>query len=164
MDVIDFSPKMRFFLSVCTDAEDFPEPIVIVIGESGTGKSTFSNFISGQSETQPCAFRTGNNEDLSSVTKHPEARIVQWRGTGEFFTIVDTPGLSDPQGEDADRNHFKEVVAMLRNKLKIIHAIVHVVKGTENRLSETLVKNLQIFKYMFGDAMKNNLITEVTHR
>ena len=147
---------------MCSDAEDFPDPIVIVIGESGTGKSTFSNFISGQSEKQPCAFLTGNNADLSSVTKHPEARIVRWRGTGELFTLVDTPGLSDPQGEDADRNHFKEVVGVLRNKLKHIHAIVHVVKGTENRKSESLLKNLQIFNYMFGDAVKNNLITEVT--
>ena len=132
---------------MCSDAEDFPDPIVIVIGESGTGKSTFSNFISGQSEKQPCAFLTGNNADLSSVTKHPEARIVRWRGTGELFTLVDTPGLSDPQGEDADRNHFKEVVGVLRNKLKHIHAIVHVVKGTENRKSESLLKNLQIFNF-----------------
>ena len=102
----------------------------MVIGESGLGKSTLSNFISGQVEHEPCGFETGAKADLSSVTKHVTARRVRWRGIGKYFTIVDTPGFDDPQGEDADRSYLKELHDLLENQLQDIHVLVPVIKNT----------------------------------
>ena len=126
------------------------------------GKSTFCNFLAGYPDEDPDAFGTGAPVNGSSVTKKSTVKKVQWRGNGQYFTLIDTPGLSDPAGSDADRRQFQEVIQVLRRQIKSISAIVRVTKGTENRLLSHVKLNLKLYKFMFGNAMRDSLITEVT--
>ena len=60
-------------------------PVVLVIGESGVGKSTFLNYISGASDTShPCNFKTGSLQ-RKGVTTETVAVKVKWLGAGDFF-------------------------------------------------------------------------------
>lgn len=142
--------------------EKYPDPVVLVIGASGVGKSTVCNFLAGFSDGDPNGFDTGTPITGESVTKTAEVRRVQWRGTGKYLTIVDTPGLSDPAGKDTDREQFKNVLSVLKYQVGSISAIIHVVKGTETRKLPHVRLNLQLFKFMFGEAMKTNLINYVS--
>ena len=83
-------------------------------------------------------------------------------GDGRDFTIVDIPGLKDPSGTPIEKLHVKSVVDFLKYDVEHITAIIHVVKGSWTRHhAEVLKKNLQLFKFMFGEAMFENFITEV---
>ena len=148
--------------SEASNSDEYPEPIVVIIGESGVGKSTFCNFLAGYPDGDPQSFGTGIPVDGSSITKLPEIKRAKWRGDGKDFTIVDTPGLSDPDGSDTDREQFRKVLHVLRYDVKKISAIIHVVKGTQTRNSPQMQKNLKLYKFMFGEAMIQNLIVEVT--
>ena len=139
--------------------------MVVIIGEPDMGKSTFSNFIAGYPDGDPQSFGAG---DSGSATKSPEVRRVQWRGDGRYFTIVDTPGASDPGGSDADKEQFREILNVLRYDVSYISAIIHVVKGTtvDGTVSTAgnsppMEKNLRLYRSMFGAALSENLITEV---
>lgn len=60
-------------------------------------------------------------------------RRAQWLGKGQAFFVVDTPGLSDPEGREIDNRHIKNVIRLLKDEVREIHAFVLVIKGSENR-------------------------------
>ena len=160
---LDLGDNLTFTCTVEAETIDYSKlPVVVVIGVTGTGKSTFCNYLSGYSEEHSSGYKSGTPVDGSSVTKTPIAKKVQWLGTGEEFFLIDTPGLGDPSGTAADREQFKEVIRFLKNEVKHINVLIHVVKGTDTRDLKHLKQNLRILKFMFGDSLKDNLVNEVT--
>ena len=138
------------------------DPVVVVIGASGVGKSTLANFLAGKSHEDPLGYQAGTPLNEESVTKSATAKRVRWRGTGDYFILVDTPGLADPAGTDADREQFKEVIRVLKYEVKHINALLHVVKGTDTRALQHLQKNMKLIKFMFGDAVRDHLAYSVS--
>lgn len=148
----------------CIEEEttDYPElPVVVVVGVSGVGKSTFCNYLSGFSEEDSSGFHTGTTLDESSITKEPTKKRVKWRGSGDEFILIDTPGLGDPGGNEVDKEQFKKVIQLLRDEVKNINVIIHVVRDTK-RKHPHLKRNLRLLKFMFGDSLKENMVNEVT--
>ena len=138
------------------------DPVVVVIGASGVGKSTLCNYLVGKSHDDPFGYQAGIPLNEESVTKSATLKRVRWRGTGHYFILVDTPGLADPAGTDADREQFKEVIRMLKYEVKHIHALIHVVKGTDTRALQHLQTNMRLIKFMFGGAVRDHLAYSVT--
>ena len=151
----------------CVLEEDFPAPVVLIIGGKSVGKSTFANYLRGNSnQSVTCGFKIGAGNGSASVTKAITATTAYWwfgKDGEDNFTILDTPGLANPNGADEYRNQFKEVLSVLKN-IKKIHAIVQVVKGKkkEYQKPDYYDENMELLKYMFGEAMKTHLINEVT--
>ena len=167
-DFGDYDNITEFSVTIQCEAEkleipDSDGPVVLVIGQTGTGKSTFCNFLTGHSKEDEF-FATGSNENEDSVTTALKLKKGKWRGRKEEknFTIIDTPGLGDTRGKKHDKENMQKLVEELR-EVDHINAIVHVVKGTDNRNVKHLQDNLKIFKFIFGKhRMISNFINEVT--
>jgi GTPase SAR1 family protein len=97
----------------------------ILIGQTGVGKSTLLNVIIGKDVAE-----TGCSS--SSVTKNTEVYYLKLKN-GKYITLVDTPGLSDPEIiGDKEVNKFninlKEIIRDKISKEKIyIKGILYLV-------------------------------------
>ena len=77
-------------------------------------------------------------------------------GIGENFTIIDTPGFSDTDGEDSQL--IDDLVNYLKNDLKTTNAFLLLLKGTEDRFNSMLQRMLREFEIMFGEDFWNHVI------
>ena len=137
-------------------------PILVVIGESGVGKSTFLNYIAGLNESDNgCNFKVGESDPTRGLTQETSARKVKWLGRGREFIAVDTPGLRDPMGTDTDKFRIKDIVTFIKDGLKPrkIAMFLYLHKATLTRFN---FHYLKMFHYMFGDVFWSHLMLEVT--
>ena len=75
-------------------ANVLPEPRLVIIGQTGAGKSTLANVLIGENvDCTNCTFSVCDGHD--SCTKHTKYAVGQWLGLGQPFTVVDTPGFGD---------------------------------------------------------------------
>ena len=96
--------------------------IILVIGLTGSGKSSFVNFITGK--------------NLCKVSSKPDActkdyKMVDLYYNNKVFYFVDTPGLDDAEG---DKENI-EAILKFRNTVPRINAIIYCQKITENRFN-----------------------------
>merc|ERR1719370_2894877 len=85
-------------------SQDLPKPRLVILGQTGTGKSTLSNILLGQAfDCKNCTFPVCDGMD--SCTKATKYAAGKWLGTGgreAEFTVVDTPGFGDSDNNDND--------------------------------------------------------------
>ena len=110
-----------------------PEPHLIIIGGTGVGKSSLANVLLGQSpDCDNCTFEVCS--DLYSCTKETKYAVGNWIGIADQeFTIVDTPGFGDSEGEDNEL--INEMVDTLKNVVKTANGFLLVSKGTDTRFN-----------------------------
>ena len=65
---------------------------ILILGETGNGKSSLGNFILNKEN----AFSTSDN--TSSETKETNGKYGE--GDTKNIFVIDTPGLQDPEGKD----------------------------------------------------------------
>uniref|UniRef100_A0A7S1TJY3 AIG1-type G domain-containing protein n=1 Tax=Erythrolobus australicus TaxID=1077150 RepID=A0A7S1TJY3_9RHOD len=124
------------------------EPLqIILIGETGVGKSTLSNFlysgVSGQVEGQETFKRGHGAESCTSDTKREYFKF-----NGQTLSIVDTPGLNDSGGDD------KVVLQAFRKFLdenQNASAVVLVLNGTAPRITPFHQEMFRMVREIFGD-------------
>ncbi len=124
---------------------------VIVIGQTGSGKSTFINYITsyfrdGSADNPKIAISTNfwkaTEKDLSRKESEKGGAKMQSQTTGCFtysftrdgkvFDIIDTPGLSDTKGEKQDDENIESISAAAANA-GFLSAIVVIVNGSDSR-------------------------------
>ena len=82
-----------------TITSDLPEPRLVIIGQTGAGKSTLANVLIGEDvDCKNCTFAVCDGHD--SCTKNTKYAVGQWLGVGQPFTVVDTPGFGDSDNDD----------------------------------------------------------------
>ena len=93
---------------------DLPNPRVVIVGATGSGKSSLSNaFLGCDPQSDECLFKVCSSQD--SCTKETSYGFGSWLGTGQNFTVsspednffvtysfqvVDTPGFGDSDNDD----------------------------------------------------------------
>jgi hypothetical protein len=125
------------------DESEIPTQTILLIGESGVGKSSFGDALLGQK-----TFETGRNGfGVTTVTQSGEAVI-----NGMRYCVIDSPGFEDPKGADADERHLSQMVQFLKNYQRGILVIALVVQCRTYRLRQGVQKIIRQMDQMFHNC------------
>ena len=112
---------------------------IIVLGETGTGKSSFCNNLCLQPK---CIVGEGLNSETEKV------HGVRCEGIYNDILIIDTPGLNDSNGPEQDVLNINVMNEYIRQNPRI-KGIIILLKFTDNRLTGSVKKSLKAFADMF---------------
>ncbi|KAF9526000.1 P-loop containing nucleoside triphosphate hydrolase protein [Crepidotus variabilis] len=126
--------------------------IILVIGTTGAGKSTFVNAVAGYEASQA-------SDDLGSCTREVKA-VPCHLFEGRRVVIVDTPGFNDTNISDVDV--FRLVATWLAKTYAEgikLSGVLLFHRITDNRVNGAARKLLDIFQDTCGpDALRNALL------
>jgi len=94
-----------------------PSDIILLLGQTGGGKSSIANKITGRSDCK-------EDNSLHSCTSSLQAVSSKWYGSKESVTVVDTPGFLDSERRDVQ--FLSQITEFLRNfpKNKLRNVVV----------------------------------------
>ena len=81
-------------------------------------------------------------------------------GTGNNFTVVDTPGFGDLDGQDAER--IDSMVKFLKNKVKETNIFLLLFNGGNQRVHSGLHRMLRDLELMFGKKFWSHVMIGFT--
>ena len=110
---------------------DCPELKLLVIGETGVGKSTLINNLLGDE-------LAGVGHKVESATSTIAHYIGEIEGVP--VKLYDTPGLGDSRSE-RDDEYLQEIKKLM--KTETIHLIIYCLKMTETRMRRSLIRTFQ---------------------
>merc|ERR1719228_274755 len=140
---------------------DLPSPRFIIIGPTGSGKSSLANaFLGCDPQAPECTFNVCN--DFDSCTKDTSYGTGPWLGMhdGQNCTVVDTPGFNDSDNEDEEL--IEEMMDVLANTIDHADTLLLLLKGDTTRFKEGLQKMLKRMTVMFGQDWWNYLLIAVS--
>jgi len=113
---------------------------IIVLGQTGDGKSTFCNYILGEKK---CKESDGPNSETKKITAYASTKEKN-----KDIIMIDTPGLSDSDGED------QEIIDKIRTEIRDNHcngikSIIIMHNFNVPRLSDQSKKLLFIYSKLF---------------
>ena len=122
--IIDFIQKVK---------GDCPVFGILVVGETGTGKSTLINNLMGEE----CVEEGGTLTSTTSIiTKHT------LNVEGVPVALYDTPGLGDSRGVKDDDYLQKMKVLLMSGE---IHLVIYCLKLSETRMRDSLIRTFQAY-------------------
>ena len=105
---------------------------ILVIGETGSGKSTLINNLLGRAVAP-----VGHTMNPGTINVTPHELSVE----GVPVVVYDTPGLDDLSGMEHDKENLKMMKSLLaRTK---IHLVIYCWKMTENRMRRGLIRTFK---------------------
>ena len=155
---------------ISSHTTDYPFPRVVVIGARGTGKSSLAKFLVGCNTSSPCPFMAQHdlsNEEItilrqSGVTKNTTWSNSYWRADmSKEFLMVDTPGINDPLGKQADKAYLSDMVDAFSKTIGDINCFIYTFKMDSTFRPEEY-NVFQTFYALFGKEFFKHLIIEVT--
>lgn len=158
---------------VVTNEDEYPSPRIMMLGETGVGKSSLANVLMGRDKNDDGSgysrpglgcFKSDQPWDGEIVTTKTCSDTGHYLGnhSNPRVTIIDTPGFGDANLAEAET--IDDLVFFLRDHIKFIHAFVIVVNGDVTlRLNRQTRMMLNLLTKMFGDDFWNNVILEVSH-
>ena len=113
----------------------YKDKVVILLGETGAGKSTFINSITKKKE---CL------ESARSTSCTQEVKFVNLFYSGYNYYFIDTPGLNDSKGDEESKKMLKKI-----SQRGILTTIILVQNYNNVRLSNSNMKTLETFMNIF---------------
>ena len=138
---------------------------IVIMGETGTGKSTLLNSIvnyaAGVEMEDPFRFKlvtdeTDRGDQSKSQTSEISGYLIEDTVLGYDLQIWDTPGFGDTAGVERDEE-IKEKINQLLKIENECHAICFVVKASANRLTDTQKYIIDRVLLFFGKEAKDNM-------
>ncbi|BFU26148.1 AIG1 family protein, putative [Entamoeba histolytica] len=117
------------------------ETKLIVIGETGSGKSSLGNFILKKKVNK---FKVGDS--AGSVTQ--ETSGVYGEGDRSDLFVIDTPGFNDPNGKEKENDNVKQMVKYIQSQSGI-KAIVICLDINNPRLLNSIKTMIHIIHDIF---------------
>ncbi|XP_038136604.1 uncharacterized protein LOC119780592 [Cyprinodon tularosa] len=142
---------------------------ILLVGETGAGKSTFINalvnFTIGVKFQDKVCFQIveKTDQETSEVTVYEvfgfEGRVIPFS-----LTIIDTPGFGGIRGIEYDDSITRRLLDLFRSGgIEELHAVGLVMKASGNRLNDRLMYILNSVMSLFGKNIEDNIITLITH-
>eukprot|EP01116_Phalansterium_solitarium_P020017 TRINITY_DN5781_c0_g1_i1.p2 TRINITY_DN5781_c0_g1~~TRINITY_DN5781_c0_g1_i1.p2 ORF type:complete len:584 (-),score=179.49 TRINITY_DN5781_c0_g1_i1:1805-3556(-) len=152
---------------------------VLILGETGAGKSTFINiltnfFLKGTLRKPrvaiPTAFLAATEQWAScenDVKDRGQAQTndcttYRFRHNNHTMQFIDTPGLSDPRGIEQDDLNLQKIVDAI-GSVDTVCAIVVIVNGTNTRMTVNLRNVFVRLRGVLPDALFGSLIVVFTN-
>ena len=148
----------------------FPSPRIVIIGETGVGKSSLANVLlgrhaqyDGRHSQDGCFDVSWNSYNGNGVTTNTCHDTAYWLGNPNStnVTIIDTPGLGETM--ENDQENIDTLVNLLKNEIKYIHAFVITLKWNGGPDIRGLRTMLNIFEKTFGKDFWNHAIMAFTN-
>ncbi|WAQ96193.1 hypothetical protein MAR_028883 [Mya arenaria] len=158
------------------------EKYIMMIGETGTGKSTLvdgiANYVMGVNWQDPFRFSIVNLEDEEKKKKTNQALSqTEWitcytiypaKGSRLQYTIhiIDTPGFGDTRGIDRDQEIVQQIKELFSEKepkgVLSIDAVCFLIKAPDARLTPIQSYIFQQIMSLFGKDIEENICSLVT--
>ena len=138
-------------------------PTVIVIGESGAGKSSCCNIFAGEPHNSSLFPVSQISEETTQETKIYSAK---YRGQSDWpVTLVDTQGFNDPNAAGGSKREANQAIIMELmkkiTKIPYINLFLICVNGTTlRRLNYSLIYMIQTFEEVFGLRIKAGVVVK----
>ena len=155
--IVAFASLLLLVSNIKTN--DLPKPTIVIMGAAGVGKSSLADvFIGEDPDCTNCTFPIcpGSN----SCTKTTSYAVGNWLGTGDVFSVVDTPGFGDTDNDDNEL--IDEMVNVLKNKVKTTNVFLLAFNGMNERLDNKIQQMLREMEALFGQKFWNNTVLGVT--
>ena len=142
---------------------------VVIIGETGVGKSSLANVLLGRSKNHTgegfkngCFKAGGLHVDGSVVTKSTCSDTGPYLGniSNPNITLIDTPGFGDEM--KAEINTINGLVEKLK-QIQYVNMFLICFKESDNRINISMLRMLNLFQQMFGSKFWNHAVIEATH-
>jgi len=136
-----------------------PDPRIVIVGKTGVGKSSLANALVGCDPTSSVQCDFTVCDEYNSCTKSTSHAVGQWIGSGPEFTVIDTPGFGDTDGDDeALLDDMTEKLA----DIDYANTIVLLLKGSENRFDQGLQAMLKRITIIFGKKWWDHVVIAVS--
>ena len=92
------SPLLLLSSLLAANAEDYPDPRMVIVGATGAGKSSIAYALLGcDPQGSGCIFEVCSS--AASCTTQTTMGLGPWLGeeTSQDFTVVDTPGFGNSE-------------------------------------------------------------------
>ncbi|XP_073719696.1 uncharacterized protein [Misgurnus anguillicaudatus] len=153
--------------------ENKPHKIILMVGETGTGKTTLINtminYICGVQREDKVWFEiTDDQSDRSSA--HSQTSDVTVYGVyiqegSVDLTIIDTPGYGDTRGAERDKEISRSLLRLCTTEdvMNKINAVCFVMKADQNRLTDRQLYIFDSVQSLFGKDIAEKIVLLFTH-
>ena len=120
---------------------------VLIVGKTGTGKSSLCNVVAGKAHDADLFPVSAEAHGCTGTTTFGN---VFFNGIKETpVSLIDTVGFDDPE-RDTDATIISDLVIKLRTKCDYVNLFVIAANGQDPRLDGSLIGMIRIFEGMFG--------------
>ena len=148
---------------------------MLLIGEAGSGKTSFLNLICNFNLVQTLGFQAGleqfhnfndfvleNAASQQMESKTSNAKLYNVEFHDLKIGIIDTPGFGDSRGMEEDKKHVKRIIDALQ-EVECINCVCLIINGRNSRCTATLQYVLTEVTAILPKIILDNVIVVFTN-